>query len=135
MRTATASTFAGIDTLRETTRESALTDFGFFANHVLGLGIAGDECEIVQSFIAEDVYGRTLSLSTKRSNAVGSALAIWLRIRGHVVITPNDSFDLSKHETLGWLFSSELGSVGQVDKTAVINIGPDGLTVRLGRLS
>lgn len=135
MRTATVTTFTGIDTLRETTRNSALTDFTFFVNHVVGLGVKTDECEIVQAFVVENVYGRTLSLDTKRSNAVGSALAIWLRIRGHVVITPNDSFDLSKHETLGWLFDSELGANGAIDKTAVINIGPDGLTVRLGRLS
>lgn len=125
------NTFGTIETLRETTRQGALNDFGFFANHVLSLGLSQSDVESAQ---LAGMEGVAAALPSRRPNALGSALALWLRVRGNVVVTASDSFDLAEHETLQWLFHQEL--VDQFATTVVtVDVQPGGVILQWSRVA
>lgn len=125
------NTFGTIETLRETTRQGALQDFGFFANHVLSLGLSQEDVENGQ---VAGLECASAALPSKRPNALGSALALWLRVRGNVVVTASDAFDLADHETLQWLFHQEL-----VDQFAVnvvtVDVQPCGVILQWSKVA
>jgi hypothetical protein len=127
MRAITTPSYGTFTTLHEVTRNSALADFAYFANHVLSLELGNSECDAVQSAVMEQAPAR---IPTKRPNALASAVALWLKVRGHVVITPSDTFDLANHETLQWLFTSELNGDGS-KSVATIDHSIEAKAVRL----
>lgn len=129
--TVTTTTFGSIEHLREATRQGALSDFGFFANHVLSLDLGPQD---VHNGQLAGLEGVSCAIPTNRPNAVGSALALWLRVRGNVVVTANDQFDLSDHETLQWLFHQELVDQFATD-VVTIDIQPAGVYLTWSKVS